>query len=80
MFYHLLYPMSDQFTFLNVFQYITFRAAGSAITALIISFLIAPFLIRQLRQSQIVEQTNNRGPISHKSKDGTPTMLSLIHI
>ena len=78
MFYHLLYPMSDQFTFLNVFQYITFRAAGSAITALIISFLIAPFIIKKLHQSQIVEQTNNRGPISHKSKDGTPTMGGII--
>ena len=80
MIYHLLYPMKEFFTFFNVFQYITFRAAGAAITALIISFLIGPFLISQLRKSQIVEKISDRGPSSHKYKDGTPTMGGIIII
>ena len=40
MLYNLLYPLSSQFTFLNVFQYITFRTMFATLTALIITMLI----------------------------------------
>jgi len=74
MLYHLLYPLSDQFSPLNVFQYITFRAVSAAIFALLISFLIGPWVIRQLAHHQIGEEIRSTGPKSHHTKKGTPTM------
>ena len=78
MFYHILYPLRSELSGLNIFQYITFRAAGAAITALIISFLVGPWVIRKLRASQILETIDERGPQSHQSKKGTPTMGGII--
>lgn len=78
MFYHLLYPLSDQISGLNLFRYITFRSAGAAITALLISFIIGPWIIRQLRSLQIREEIRDDGPQSHLTKAGTPTMGGLI--
>ena len=45
MLYHLLYPLSKTFSGFNVFRYITFRSAGAVITALIVSFLLGPWII-----------------------------------
>ncbi len=78
MFYHLLYPLRTELSGLNIFQYITFRAAGASITALIISFLIGPWIIQKLRSSQILEPIGERGPTTHKIKKGTPTMGGII--
>ena len=78
MLYDLLYPLKDLFSPFNIFQYITFRAAGAAITALIISFLIGPRIIRTLSLLQIGEMINNIGPKSHHVKKGTPTMGGII--
>ncbi|MBH31868.1 MAG: phospho-N-acetylmuramoyl-pentapeptide-transferase [Candidatus Marinimicrobia bacterium] len=78
MFYHILYPLRSELSGLNIFQYITFRAAGAAITALIISFLMGPWVIRKLRAIQILETIGERGPQSHQSKKGTPTMGGII--
>ena len=78
MFYHILYPLSTELSGLNIFQYITFRAAGAAITALIISFLVGPWIIRKLRSSQVLETIGERGPQSHQPKKGTPTMGGII--
>ena len=78
MFYHILYPLRSELSGLNIFQYITFRAAGAAITALIISFLVGPWIIRKLRASQVLETIGERGPQSHQSKKGTPTMGGII--
>ena len=47
MLYHLLYPLREELAVLNVFQYITFRAAYAALTALLISFILGPWLIRR---------------------------------
>lgn len=74
MLYHLLFPLSEQFSPLNIFQYITFRAVSAAILALIISFLIGPWIIRQLSHHQIGEEIRSTGPKSHHTKKGTPTM------
>ena len=78
MLYDLLYPLRDLFSPFNIFQYITFRAAGAAITALIISFLIGPKIIRTLSSLQIGETINDIGPESHHIKKGTPTMGGII--
>ena len=78
MFYHLLYPFRDYFFGFNVFKYISFRAVGAAITALIISFLIGPKIIRTLKSHQIGEIIRKTGPASHHNKQGTPTMGGII--
>ena len=62
----------------GVFQYITFRAAAAAITALIISFWLGPKIIRKLRDYQIGESAKLEAPKSHLAKAGTPTMGGLI--
>lgn len=76
MLYNYLYPLADQFSVLNVFRYITFRTGGAMITALIISFIFGPFLIRVLRTRQNGGQPIRAdGPEGHLlTKKGTPTM------
>jgi len=76
MLYHLLFPLSDQFPVLNVFRYLTFRTGGAVMTALLISFIFGPALIRTLRARQTNGQPiRDDGPESHLlSKKGTPTM------
>ena len=49
MFYHLLYPLHEELGVFNVFRYITFRTAMATLTALLVSLLLGPSLIRQLR-------------------------------
>jgi len=78
MLYHLLYPLSHHVSYFNLFRYITFRSAGAAITALIISLILGPWLIRLLRQNQVKEEIRREGPQSHYAKAGTPTMGGLI--
>ncbi len=80
MLYYLLFPLKDTFFGFNVFSYISFRGAGAAITALLISFLIGPKIIRTLSFYQIGETIRNNGPESHLKKEGTPTMGGIIVI
>ena len=49
MLYWLLYPLHDQVPLFNVFRYITFRAAYAMVTALLISFILGPWMIGALR-------------------------------
>jgi phospho-N-acetylmuramoyl-pentapeptide-transferase len=58
----------------NVFQYLTFRAILGALTALAISLLLGPWMIRRLTFHQIGQQVRSYGPESHLPKAGTPTM------
>lgn len=58
----------------GVINYLTLRAIFSAITALGLSLLLGPWLIRTLRQYQIGQAIREVGPKSHLSKAGTPTM------
>ena len=74
MFYHVLYPLHQTFSAFNVFRYITFRTAYAIMTALIISWLIGPYVIRLLRNLQVGQVVREDGPQSHLSKAGTPTM------
>jgi len=78
MLYHLLFPLHQNYSFFNVFRYITFRTIYAAITALLISFLLGPWLIRVLRSHQIGQTIRLDGPESHLSKEGTPTMGGLL--
>jgi phospho-N-acetylmuramoyl-pentapeptide-transferase len=72
--YYLLYPLRTTYSGFNVFRYITFRAALAALLALMISFLLGPYLIRSLTSRQIGQHIRPEGPASHTAKAGTPTM------
>jgi len=58
----------------NVFQYLTLRIILGVLTALMISFVVGPWMIRHLSFRQIGQQVRDDGPQSHLSKAGTPTM------
>lgn len=70
----LLYPLSKDYSFLNVFKYITFRTFGAAITGIVLSMIAGPWFIRYMRSKQIGQSIRDDGPQSHLSKKGTPTM------
>ncbi len=78
MFYHLFFPLKKYFSGFNLFQYITFRAVMAAITALLISFIIGPFVLKMLRKYQIGELIRTDGPQTHQEKKGTPTMGGIL--
>jgi len=58
----------------NVFGYLTLRSVLAAITALVISFMVGPYMIRRLCKYKIGQTVRDDGPESHLSKAGTPTM------
>lgn len=78
MLYHLLYPLTKYITVFNLFQYITFRAAYATITALLLSFVLGPYIIRRLKEAQVRERVRDDGPQSHLVKGETPTMGGII--
>ncbi len=75
---HLLYPFHTEFGVLNVIRYITFRTAAASLSALAISLLLGPWLVRRLREFQIGQVIRQEGPQSHRAKAGTPTMGGLL--
>jgi phospho-N-acetylmuramoyl-pentapeptide-transferase len=79
MLYNLLSPLADDFIFFNLFRYLTFRTGCAIMTALVLSFLIAPGMIRWLRAKQ-AGASNVREYLeeAHKAKHGTPTMGGLM--
>src|SRR6266571_2857960 len=78
--YHLLAPLAKQHILFNLFNYITFRAAGATVTALVVAFLLAPGIIRRLRERHVGQVIRAEGPASHHTKRGTPTMGGLVII
>ncbi|MGB5339689.1 MAG: phospho-N-acetylmuramoyl-pentapeptide-transferase, partial [Gammaproteobacteria bacterium] len=66
--------LSQYYSGFNVFQYLTLRAILGVLTALLISFLIGPEMIRRLGRYQIGQQVRSEGPQTHLIKAGTPTM------
>jgi phospho-N-acetylmuramoyl-pentapeptide-transferase len=74
MLYYLADYLAQYHTGFNVFQYITLRAILGVLTALVISFLVGPLMIRRLAFHQIGQTVRDDGPQSHLSKAGTPTM------
>jgi len=81
MFYSFLSSLIENYSFLNVFKYITFRTGLSVITSFIIVFIIGEPLIRIFQRNQISGPIRQDGPIDHIiKKSGTPTMGGLIII
>ena len=80
MFTWLLVPLKSTLSFFNVFRYITVRTALAGLTALLLSFLFGPLLIRTLKKRQIGQEIRADGPQSHFSKKGTPSMGGLLII
>ena len=66
--------LSEYFTVFKVFQYLTFRGILGTLTALAITLLVGPGMIRRLNVRQIGQSVRSDGPQSHLSKAGTPTM------
>ncbi len=78
MFYHIFVPLVNHFTALNIFRYITFRASYAMLTALIISFILGPIIIKSLKKWHVQEKIRDDGPKSHHVKAGTVSMGGLI--
>jgi phospho-N-acetylmuramoyl-pentapeptide-transferase len=78
MLYDVLPPLEPMFGALNVVRYITFRTAAASLTALLISLVLGPWMIRKLRDFQIGQIIRQEGPQSHRAKAGTPTMGGLL--
>jgi phospho-N-acetylmuramoyl-pentapeptide-transferase len=78
MLYHLLAPLGKNYIVFNLFNYISFRAAGAVVTALLLAFLVGPFIIRKLRALKVGQVVRADFLASHQGKRGTPTMGGLI--
>ncbi|MGZ7042394.1 MAG: phospho-N-acetylmuramoyl-pentapeptide-transferase, partial [Thermoanaerobaculia bacterium] len=78
MLYYLLYPLRDVISGFNVFRYITFRTAFAAITAMLISFILGPWLIDRMTRIKLGQFIREEGPKSHQQKAGTPTMGGIL--
>ncbi len=74
----LLYQLADEWTVLNVFRYVSVRAAAAAATAIVASLVAGPALIRWLSRLRIGETIRDDGPPQHHSKAGTPTMGGIL--
>lgn len=73
-------PLIGQFSFLNIFQYITFRAVYAAVTALLLSLFFGPLFISWLKQQKLGQKIREDGPEAHLIKSGTPTMGGVLII
>jgi phospho-N-acetylmuramoyl-pentapeptide-transferase len=78
MLYHLFYPLSTNIKLFNIFKYLTFRTIYAMITALVVSFILGPWIIRKLETLQARQVIRTDGPESHLQKQGTPTMGGVI--
>src|SRR5216110_1849871 len=78
MFYHWLAPLGKTHIIFNLFNYISFRAAGATVTALLLAFVVGPPVIARLRAHKVGQIIRAEGPASHQTKRGTPTMGGLI--
>ncbi len=78
MLYELLSPLARDYQVFNLLNYITFRAAGAAVTAMFLAIILGPPLIRYLQRRRVGQVVRADGPSTHHSKQGTPTMGGLI--
>jgi phospho-N-acetylmuramoyl-pentapeptide-transferase len=78
MLYEIFYPLRDLFSPLNVVRYISFRAAGAAVSALLVSFVFGPMIINRLKHMALHQVVREGTPDSHAGKGTTPTMGGLI--
>ncbi|HJR42955.1 MAG TPA: phospho-N-acetylmuramoyl-pentapeptide-transferase [Gemmatimonadaceae bacterium] len=80
MLYEILTRLTGFWSAFNVFNYISFRAAGAAVTAILLAFVIGPGVIRRLRAMRVRQVIRAGTPDSHQEKKQTPTMGGLIII
>ena len=81
MLYNFLTSLIDQYSFLNVFKYLTFRTGLSVVTSLVVVFIIGGPLIKLFSEKMITGPIRQDGPIDHIiTKSGTPTMGGVIII
>ena len=80
MLYYLLDYLNVQYNppGFDVFRFISFRAAAAAITAMLITWIVGPRILRFLKRRQIGETAKLEAPAGHQAKAGTPTMGGLI--
>ena len=78
MLYHFLAPLSRTIKLFNLFNYITFRAAGAFVTSLLVAFLVGPAIIARLRAMSVNQVVREGTPATHEKKKNTPTMGGLI--
>ena len=78
MFPEIFLPLVKYFSAFNIFQYITFRSAYAAVTALLISFVFGRPLILKLKSLKAGQEIRRDGPETHFTKSGTPTMGGLL--
>ena len=71
---HVAAWLAEYYSGFHVFQYLTLRAILAALTALAISLLVGPRMIRWLAEYQVGQRVRSDGPQTHLSKAGTPTM------
>ncbi|MFL2488491.1 MAG: phospho-N-acetylmuramoyl-pentapeptide-transferase [Gammaproteobacteria bacterium] len=76
----LLNLLSEKSPFLNLFSYLTTRTFLSTLTGLLLVLFMGEFFISKIRSIQFQQAIGDRGPESHKIKDGTPTMGGLLII
>ncbi len=77
MLYELLFPLRNSVSWLgwlNVLRYLPFRMIAATVTAMLFTFLLSPWFIRELQRKQIGQVVREDGPASHRIKAGTPTM------
>jgi len=74
MIYHLLHPLYTTHIVFNVLKYISFRTISATLTALFITFILGPWLIKKLKQLQVGQRVREDVPFRHRAKEGTPTM------
>jgi phospho-N-acetylmuramoyl-pentapeptide-transferase len=74
MLYHIFYPLAANIKLFNIFRYLTFRTIYAMITALVVCFVLGPWIIRKLESMQARQVIRTDGPESHLQKQGTPTM------
>ena len=77
MFYYLSL-FKDDISFLNIFNYITFRTGAAIFTSFLLTLLIGPAVVKKLRSYKIQQIEREYGPASHLSKSGTPTMGGIL--
>ncbi|MEO7521030.1 MAG: phospho-N-acetylmuramoyl-pentapeptide-transferase [Gemmatimonas sp.] len=78
MLYALLHGFSRDVTLLNLLNYITFRSAAAFVSALFVSFVFGPVIIRRLRALAVNQVVREGTPDTHAGKGATPTMGGLI--
>jgi len=78
--YHFLYPLQQHFAVFRVFRYTSLRAVGAAVTAIVLSFVLGPIIMRALRRQSVNQVVRDGTPLTHAGKGTTPTMGGLIFL